>query len=343
MRTKIVNLQLRMVDATSYIVEDNYRFSVEGRKSHLIFFSIFIASFEGEVPCFLVDEMWNDDDLPLVLSDDSDLNVSPVAQSRQNSSRSYCSKPTASKKRQEISNEFRQPLSRSSQFIIGCQAKKTGDNSSSGARVQSRENSERISRDWSLSPAIPDADDIELISAVSRIPRRVLRPFPAPPPTPGADDFERITNSHGDSKLLHELTQNTTFTAFPTSPTPAGNALNQSSDQTCNKRPNNKLCTSRSDSKVDPTTTRASHIRGSCKDDFPLDDLEMEEWDIFPDFTTPQTSVLNQPTKQTASLSSNTSSTSLDPLVLSQSGSGSNVNNAHKSQDHFSTAMCEQR
>ena len=287
--------------------------------------------------------MWNDDDLPLVLSDDSDLNVSPVAQSRQNSSRSYCSKPTASKKRQEISNEFRQPLSRSSQFIIGCQAKKTGDNSSSGARVQSRENSERISRDWSLSPAIPDADDIELISAVSRIPRRVLRPFPAPPPTPGADDFERITNSHGDSKLLHELTQNTTFTAFPTSPTPAGNALNLSSDQDCNKRPNNKLCTSRSDSKVDPTTTRASHIRGSCKDEFPLDDLEMEEWDIFPDFTTPQTSVLNQPTKQTASLSSNMSSTSLDPLVLSQSGSRSNVNNAHKNQDHFSTAMCAQR
>ena len=288
--------------------------------------------------------MWNDDDLPLALSDDGDLNVSPVAQSRQNSSRSHCSKPTASKKRQQISNEFRQPLSRSSQFIIGCQAKKAGDNSSSGARVQSRENSERILRHWSLSPAIPDADDIELISAVSRIPRRVLRPFPAPPPTLGADDFERITNSHGDStKLLHELTQNTTFTAFPTSPTPSGNALNQSSDQDCNKRPNNKLCTSRWDSKVDPTTTWASHISGSWKDDFPLDDLEVEEWDIFPDFTTPQSSVLNQPTKQRASLSSNMSSTSLDPMVLSQSGSGSNVNNAHKSQDDFSTAMCEQR
>lgn len=288
--------------------------------------------------------MWNDDDLPLALSDDGDLNVSPVAQSRQNSSRSHCSKPTASKKRQEISNESRQPLSRSSQFIIGCQAKKAGDNSSSGARVQSRENSERISRHWSLSPAIPDADDIELIRAVSRIPRRVLRPFPAPPPTLGADDFERITNSHGDStKLLHELTQNTTFTAFPTSPTPSGNALNQSSDQDCNKRPNNKLCTSRWDSKVDPTTTRASHISGSWKDDFPLDDLEVEEWDIFPDFTTPPSSVLNQPTKQRASLSSNMSSTSLDPMVLSQSGSGSNVNNAHKSQDDFSTAMCEQR
>ena len=288
--------------------------------------------------------MSNDDDLPLVLSDDSDLIVSPVAQSRQNSSRSHCSKPTASKKRQEISDEFRQPLSRSSQFIIGCQAKKTGDNSSSGARVQSRENSKRISRHWSLSPAIPDADDIELISAVSRIPRRVLRSFPAPPPTPGADDFERITNSHGDStKLLHALSQKTTFTALPTSPSPAGNALDQSSDQDCNKRPNNKLCTNRLDSKVDPTTTRASHIRGSWKDDFPLDDLEMEEWDIFPDFTTPQTSVLNQPTKQMASLSSNMSSTSLDPPVLSQSGSGSNVNNAHKSQEDFSTAMCEQR
>ena len=288
--------------------------------------------------------MWNDDDLPLVLSDDSDLNVSPVAQLPQNTSRSHCSKPTASKKRQEISRDFRQPLSRSSQFIIGCQAKKTGDNSSSDARVQSRENSDRISRHWSLSPATPDADDIELISAVSRIPRRVLRPFPAPPPTPGADDFERITNSHGDStKLLHELTQNTTFTAFPTSPTPTGNALSQSSDQDCNKRLNNKLCTSRSDSKVDPTTARASHIRGSWKDDFPLDDLEMEEWDIFSDFTTPQTSVLNQPTKRKASLLSNMSSTSLDPLVLSQSGSGSNVNNAHKSQDDFSTAMCEQR
>ena len=288
--------------------------------------------------------MSNDDDLPLVLSDDSDLIVSPVAQSRQNSSRSHCSKPTASKKRQEISDEFRQPLSRSSQFIIGCQAKKTGDNSSSGARVQSRENSKRISRHWSLSTAIPDADDIELISAVSRIPRRVLRSFPAPPPTPGADDFERITNSHGDStKLLHALSQKTTFTALPTSPSPAGNALDQSSDQDCNKRPNNKLCTSRLDSKVDPTTTRASHIRGSWKDDFPLDDLEMEEWDIFPDFTTPQTSVLNQPTKQMASLSSNMSSTSLDPLVLSQSGSGSNVNKARKSQDDFSTAMCEQR
>lgn len=288
--------------------------------------------------------MSNDDDLPLVLSDDSDLIVSPVAQSRQNSSRSHCSKPTASKKRQEISDEFRQPLSRSSQFIIGCQAKKTGDNSSSGARVQSRENSKRISRHWSLSTAIPDADDIEPISAVSRIPRRVLRSFPAPPPTPGADDFERITNSHGDStKLLHALSQKTTFTALPTSPSPAGNALDQSSDQDCNKRPNNKLCTNRLDSKVDPTTTRASHIRGSWKDDFPLDDLEMEEWDIFPDFTTPQTSVLNQPTKQMASLSSNMSSTSLDPLVLSQSGSGSNVNKARKSQDDFSTAMCEQR
>ena len=280
--------------------------------------------------------MWNDDDLPLVLSDDSDLIVSPVAQSRQNSSRSHCSKPTASKKRQEISDEFRQPLSRSSQFIIGCQAKKTGDNSSSGARVQSRENPKRISQHWSLSPAIPDADDIELISAVSRIPRRVLRSFPAPPPTPGADDFERITNSRGDStKLLHALSQNTTFTALPASPTPAENALKQSND--------NKLCTSRSDSKVDPTTTRTSHIRGLWKDDFPLDDLEMEEWDIFPDFTTPQTSVLNQPTKQIANLSSNMSSTSLDPLLLSQSGSGFNANSAHKSQDDFSTAMCEQR
>ena len=288
--------------------------------------------------------MWNDDDLPLVLSDDSDLIISPVAQSRQNSSRSNCSKPTALKKRQENSDEFRQPLSRSSQFIIGCQAKKTGENSSSGARVQARENSKRISRHWSLPPAIPDADDIELISAVTRIPRRVLRSFPAPPPTPGADDFERITNSYGDStKLLHALSQNTTFTALPTSPTPAGNALNQSSDQDCNKRPNNTLCTSGSGSKVDPTTTRASHIRGSWKDDFPLDDLEMEEWDIFPDFTTPQTSVLNQPTKQMASLSSNMSSTSLDTLVLSQSGSGSNVNNAHKSQDDFSTATCKQR
>jgi len=289
--------------------------------------------------------MWNDDDLPLVLSDDSDLTVSPVAQLQQNSSSSHCSKLIASEKRQGISDEFRQPFSRSSQFIIGCQAKKTGDNSSSGARVQSRENSKRISRHWSLSPATPDADDIELISAVSRIPRRVLRPFPAPPPTPGADDFERITNSYGDStKLLHALSQNTTFTALPTSHTPAGKALNQSSDQDCNKRPNNKLCTSRSGCKVDLTTTRASHIRGSWKDDFPLDDLEMEEWDIFPDFSTPQTSVLlNQPTKQMASLSSNMSSTSLDPLVLSQSGSGSNVNNAHKSQDDFSTAVREQR
>lgn len=285
--------------------------------------------------------MWNEDDLTLVLNDDSDLIVSPVAQSRQNSSRSHCSKPTASEKRQEISDEFKQPLSRSSQFIIGCHAKKTGDNSSSSARIQSRENSKRISRHWSPSPAIPYADDIEEISAFSRIPRRVLRSFPAPPPTPGADDFEPITNSYGDStKLLQALSQNTTFTALPTSPTPAGKALDQSSDQGYNKRPNNNLCTSRSDS---TTITRASHIRGSWKEDFPLDDLELEEWDIFADFTTPMTAVVNQPTKQMASLSSSMSSTSLDPLVLSQSGVGSNVNNAHKSQDDFSTAMYKQR
>ena len=139
----------------------------------------FISSdhFADELPCFSVDELWNDDELSLILNDDSDSFASPPEQNsweRVNNS-SQSRHFTAAERHQSNSNVKsqelksktsdkvnKQPLLRS-QFITRPKAKVANNTSFSVGHMysQPKENS-----------------------------RRVSHPLPPPPPTPGADDFE---------------------------------------------------------------------------------------------------------------------------------------------------------
>ena len=134
----------------------------------------FISSdhFTDELPCFSVDELWNDDELSLILNDDSDSFASPPDQYSwervTNSSQSHHF--TAAERHQsnsnvksQRSNEVnKQPLS-SSQFITRPKTKVANNTSSSIGHMNSQPKNN---------------------------PTRTSHPLPPPPPTPGADDFE---------------------------------------------------------------------------------------------------------------------------------------------------------
>lgn len=160
----------------------------------------FLDPFADELPCFSVDELWNDDELALILNDDNDTFASspdPYSWEIQNnsSSQSHYFKPSAPERCQkkpnvksqevQMSDEAKLPLSRSSQFITGSKAKVVNSAPSSVGHSQPKGN-----------------------------PRRISHPLPPPPPTPGADDFEmshtgsatRAYNKHWDAEPLNHYT-----------------------------------------------------------------------------------------------------------------------------------------
>lgn len=148
--------------------------------------------FADELPCFSVDELWNEDELSMILNDDGDSFTGPPDQyswkrGTSPSQSYYYSDKTANETHQSNSNvksqtcdKLKKPLS-SSQFITGSKAKVRSFISSSVGYSHPKE-----------------------------IPRRISHPLSPPPPTPGADDFEMTRagsarpayNENGDEELF---------------------------------------------------------------------------------------------------------------------------------------------
>ncbi|KAL9959675.1 hypothetical protein ACROYT_G033018 [Oculina patagonica] len=135
-----------------------------------------------ELPCFSVDELWNDDELASILNDDNDTFASPpnpyswgrgnkVSQSHyyELTAPERCQKKSNVKSqtiKTQMSDEVKRPPSRSSQFLTGSTPKVTKGTSLYVSSSQPKGN-----------------------------PRRILYPLPPPPPTPGADDFEMTSQT----------------------------------------------------------------------------------------------------------------------------------------------------
>lgn len=148
--------------------------------------------FADVLPCFSVDELWNEDELSMILNEDSDSFASPPDQyswkrGTSPSQSYYYSDKTANERyvKSQTCDKLKRPLS-NSQFITGSKAK-----------VRS-----------CISPSVG-------YSHPKEIHRRISHPLPPPPPTPGADDFEmtaragsarRAYNENGDEELLNNGT-----------------------------------------------------------------------------------------------------------------------------------------
>ena len=262
--------------------------------------------------------MWNDDELALALSDENDLFASPAVQyskqKRQNPSHSHYFKPTSSDRSQTNSCEFNQPLSRSSQFINGSQAKKAiGISGTLAASSQSKKIPRRISHPLPPPPPTPGADDFEIISP-SKITRRISRPLAPPPPTSGVDDFE-MPYCYGSPR---EISRH--LPAPP--PTSSACVFEQTSNPECASRANNNKWTGHSSDEDNLVKTGTSHLHDkwrSLKEDILADELDNEDWDVVLDVTTPR-SQRSAPKKEQIStnLTSKISSTSLDPLAMEE-------------------------
>ena len=146
------------------------------------------------MPCFSLDELWNDDEVALSLNDENDPLASPPQpypwEKGNTSSHSRYFDLTVPERcqknsvfRSQTSVEVKRSVPRNSRFIAGSQAKGTISTPSTVGSSQLKGN-----------------------------PRRFSHPLPPPPPTPGADDFEmtglsgsarRAYNGYWDTKQLN--------------------------------------------------------------------------------------------------------------------------------------------
>ena len=161
--------------------------------------SYLLDCFDDELPCFSVDELWNDDDLALALSDDASFanQANYSQQKEQDLCHSNYFKATALEKCQRDSFEVKSAVSRRSQFIIGSQVKKAQAPSSPGADDDFErpndytENPRIISHLLSPQLATSGVKDLNIANHDhSGNTRRFSRVLPQSPNSPGSDDFE---------------------------------------------------------------------------------------------------------------------------------------------------------
>lgn len=232
-------------------------------------------------------------------------------QKEQNLSHSHYFKPTPPERCQKNSFEVKQPLSRSSQFIIGSQAKLSNSaHKSTGSQYKG--NHKRISHPLLPPPPTPGADDFEMPNHRGN-PRRVSRGLPPLPPTPGADDFE-ATNHSGDPIRISCVLP-------PPPPTPGQDDLTIHTGSA--RRASNEQWKPREEDGVNRGTTgkinqprKWSPLK---QDDLP-DELETEDWAIYPVGGTPRMQRNTYSSSQKGHIPTNLTSmaslTSVDPLVM---------------------------
>ena len=158
---------------------------------------ISLDCFDDELPCFSVDELWNDNDLALTPSDHASFagHDSYSQQKDQDLCHSNYFKTAAPEKCQRDSFEVNRALSRRSQFIIGSQMKQAQETSSPSVDDDFEqpndytENPRKMSR--LLLPQLATSGVKDLgIANLSGNPRRISHVLPQPPNSPGSDDFE---------------------------------------------------------------------------------------------------------------------------------------------------------
>ena len=253
---------------------------------------ILLDCFDDELPCFSVDELWNDDDLALTLSDDASFgsHVSYSQQKEQDLCHSNYFKTTAPERCQRDSFEVKQALSRRSQFIIGSQVKTPQVTSSPGADGLEQpndytENPRKIS--CLLSPQLATSGVRDPgIANHSGHPRRISRVLPQPPNSPGSDDFGPTIR--------------------------AG----------CARRENKEQWIGPTEDRANRSKTGTGHQYdkwSSATKEFLLDEFEGENWGVFPDNAS-RIQRINSSTNQKEYVPTNIrggiSSTSLDLLVM---------------------------
>jgi len=170
----------------------------------------FISSdhFADELPCFSVDELWDDDELSLIINDDSDCFSSPPRQYSWEKS-NYSSQShyfiTAERHQSDDSNVKSQKVK-----------SQTSDNVNKQPLPSSRfitRPKAKVAHDTSLSVG-------HIYNQPKDNPRRISHPLPPPPPTPGADDFEmtgfrssatrEYDENWNDEQVKNGLTKRTT-------------------------------------------------------------------------------------------------------------------------------------
>ena len=234
-------------------------------------------------------------------------------QKEQNLSHSHYFKPTPPERCQKNSFEVKQPLSRSSQFIIGSQAKLSNSaHTSTGS--QNKGNHKRISHTLLPPPPTPGVDDFEMPNHRGN-PRRISRGLPPLPPTPGADDFE-VTKHSGDPRRISCVLP-------PPPPTSGQDDFEPTIHTGSTRRANNEQWKPRAEDRVNRATagtTNQPHKWSTVKQDDLPEELETEDWDIFPVGATPRmqrnTYISSQKGHIPTNLTSMASLTSVDPLVM---------------------------
>lgn len=149
---------------------------------HDTYFSFLLLDlFEDEMPCFSIDELWNENDISLVSSDENDLLASPEEQSLL---KSCYFKTAVTKKRQRDPLEVKQAPSNSTQFVEETQTRKGKTSFSSVRSSQAKDNLNRVSPSQCSSPYTVDLNPLEIPVFTSSLSS-----------TQQMKDFERIGNS----------------------------------------------------------------------------------------------------------------------------------------------------
>ena len=306
----------------------------------------YLDNFDDEMPCFSVDELWNDDDLALCLNDESDQFSSPAVQypqqKEQDISHAHYFKPTAPGRCQTGAFEVKRPLSRSPHFIVGSQEKLANSTPNSVVSSQFKGKPRRISYPLAAPPSTPGEDDFEMANHL-RNSRRISHPLPPPPTTPVADDFE-MTNHFRNPKRIsrvwppppptpgakdfetkNHLASNKRISPIlpPPPPIPSANDYEMTIHTESARRPCSDQWINQGEGRVNRINTGTSHQNDKWS--LPPDEFEAEDWGILPVVITTtwnerKTSSVSQKVRNPTNLTTVVSTTSLDPLVLQESG-----------------------